>query len=242
MALNTCVSDSDNTSRASCPTVREALTTMKSHLDAVIASPDIDVLHDSPYPEFTEYLIHATERIRGVKPILIFSERDPITWTSSRMKHQHNLVCKLPESQIEGKSVPINPGQHLQWCLETAMVQNMGDVPINEIFWTVSQMNENHEQDVQDIRTSIMEGGMALYQDYVRPQATYSVNLFEHDPFLTVSELAGEIEDALMPQISEFGLSSISNDEFVDNGLVAIDKAKFHSLLNDWTEFWDGTA
>ena len=242
MALSTCVSGSDDISRASCPTVREALTTMKAHLDAVIASPDIDVLHDSPYPEFTQYIIHATERIRGMKPILLLSERDPTTWTVSRMKHQHNLVCKLPESQIEGKSVPNNPGQNMQWCLETAMVQNMGDVPINEIFWSVSQMNENHEQDMEDIRTSIMEGGMALYQDYVRPQATYSVNLFEHDPFLTVSELAGEIEEALIPQMSELGLRSVSNDEFMDNGLVAIEKDKFHSLLNDWTMFWDGSS
>ena len=45
-----------------------------------------------------------------------------------------------------------------------------------------------------------------------------------------------------LPQMSEFGLRSVSNDEFVDNGLVAIEKDKFHSLLDDWTEFWDGTA
>lgn len=98
-----------------CPSVQEVLDGITHLLDHVIASPDIDSLHDSPYPEYTEYIIEATERIRGSKPIVLVTERDPEQWAISRAKYPQTLVCTL-DTAVEG-TAPINPGQNMYWCL-----------------------------------------------------------------------------------------------------------------------------
>jgi hypothetical protein len=54
---------------------------MRRHIDLVVSNAkDIDVLHDTPYPEFAEYVMESAERILGVRPILLLSERDPKIW------------------------------------------------------------------------------------------------------------------------------------------------------------------
>lgn len=160
MALNSCVAESTMQQQIHpCPSVKEALDGMLGHIDDVIASPDIDVLHDSPYHEFTDYIIEATERIRGVKPIVILSERDPREWASRRIENGKGLICRLDASKIGSESRPVNPGMNMLWCLQTAMAQNLGDVAINEVFWTVGQLSDKEEY-----RSSIMAGGLALYQ------------------------------------------------------------------------------
>jgi hypothetical protein len=61
-----------------------------------LSSKDVDAIHDTPYPEFADYIIHdAAERIRGAKPIVLLSERQPEEWASKRMNdHDDGLICR----------------------------------------------------------------------------------------------------------------------------------------------------
>ena len=237
MALKSCIVETSTPKQHRihpCPTVKEALDGLLDRIDDVIASPDIDALH-GPYQEFTDYIIEATERIRGVKPIVLLSESDPKEWASRREHDVKGLLCRLDASQIGGESFPVNPGQNMHWCLKTAMAQNKGDVPINEIFWTVGQLSDKEEY-----RTSILEGGLNLYQEHMETHGNvaYRVNLFGRDPLVTAEQLASEINQVLVSDLGDG--SSIANDDFVGNGdYVKIFPDRIHLLDFDWRVFWD---
>lgn len=78
-----------------CPSVSQAMDSMRLRIDKVLSSKDVDAIHDTPYPEFADYIIPAVERIRGAKPIVLLSERQPEEWASKRMNdHDGGLICR----------------------------------------------------------------------------------------------------------------------------------------------------
>eukprot|EP00957_Ditylum_brightwellii_P070332 5343088-Ditylum_brightwellii.AAC.1 len=74
------------------------------HINDVISNHEIDVIHDAPYPDFEEYVLEASERIRGRKPIVLLSERDPDEWAASRMSHHEPNSCRLDLAKEDGIS------------------------------------------------------------------------------------------------------------------------------------------
>ena len=50
--------------------------------------------------QFADYVIEATERIRGIKPIVLLSKRSPGDWAQSRKMHD-DLICKLQMANVD---------------------------------------------------------------------------------------------------------------------------------------------
>eukprot|EP00579_Thalassiosira_antarctica_P029013 CAMPEP_0202021268 /NCGR_PEP_ID=MMETSP0905-20130828/46502_1 /ASSEMBLY_ACC=CAM_ASM_000554 /TAXON_ID=420261 /ORGANISM="Thalassiosira antarctica, Strain CCMP982" /LENGTH=100 /DNA_ID=CAMNT_0048583087 /DNA_START=105 /DNA_END=404 /DNA_ORIENTATION=- len=100
---------------------------MRWHIDQVVSSRDVAAIHDTPYPEYADYVIDASERIRGTKPIILLSTRRPRDWAAKRASHDANLVCKL-KLVIRGLDHYI--GENLYWCIQVALENGYHDKSI----------------------------------------------------------------------------------------------------------------
>jgi hypothetical protein len=196
-ALKDCVAS--GVSGSSCPTVREAMDGMRRHIDLVVSNAkDIDVLHDTPYPEFAEYVMESAERILGVRPILLLSERDPKIWVQKRLSHDDDLVCRLQSDMHSRDSSPKYLGENIYWCLQTAIEKGLDNSSINEVFWNIHQLDSQQEK-----RAEMLEQGFLLYRDAMRSSnAVFQTDLFERKKQTSTNLLATEIKSALEKQIT----------------------------------------
>ena len=174
-----------------CPSVRVAFHSLRRHIDNVLSKKDIDVIHDTPYLEFTEYVLKSAEKTRGTKPIVLMSERDPEEWAVRRVDTNHASFFCTPELTLEDGISPI--GSNLYLCLKTAIAKGLGDSSIRDILLhPQSEELYLHGQKGLSI-------GLRKYQERMRNVAVYRVNLFEHKPPLEKSEIETLIKQALAP-------------------------------------------
>lgn len=209
-----------------CPTVQEALDGMLHHIQNVLQNrQDIDALHDTPYPEFAEYIMEAEERIHGTRPILLSSERDPEVWARKHVGHQDDLVCKLSTSNYSKEESPseLHLGQNIYWCLKTAIKRNMGNASIRDIFLNVHQLDSQLEE-----RNQILAGGLQLYRDLMREMwAVYRVDLFNRNETITSIQLLATEINAAVNRSTHSGLIGGSEPK---NCLVVRRTPDFHTL------------
>jgi hypothetical protein len=196
-ALKHCIAS--GVSGSSCPTVREAMDGMRRHIDLVLSNAkDIDALHDTPYPEFAEYVMEAAQRFQGVKPILLLSERDPKIWAQKRVSHDDDLVCRLQSDKYSRDASRKYLGENIYWCLQAAIETNLDNSPINEVFWNVHQLESQ-----PDKRAEMLEQGYLLYRDVMRSNnAVFQADLFERNNRTSNDLLAIEIKSALKKQMA----------------------------------------
>jgi len=156
-----------------CPTVNQTLHVMLDRINQVIASPGIDAIHDAPYPNFAEYVLNTTKKIRGRKPIVVLSERNPQDWTKRRIQqHPSGLACR-------GNDI----GTNLYRCLKSAIQAGLGSERINKILYKFNEPGTD---------TNLMKG-FELHQNNMRKVSVYHTNLFERNPRIGSSKLAKEI-------------------------------------------------
>jgi hypothetical protein len=169
-----------------CPSVEEALDGMLMHIDEVLKSADVEVLNDTPYPEFAEYVISATESIRGRKPIILLSQRNWTEWAAKRVKHEHDLVCK--QDVI---------GQNIYWCLKEAIMRGLGNASVTDALYVVNDLGA--ASNTVEGRDRNMARGLRTYQEYIRGSELlqYKVDLFDRSPQLDTNDLMLEIKDSI---------------------------------------------
>ena len=157
-----------------CPTVNQTLHVMLDRINQVISSPDIDAIHDAPYPNFAEYILDAIRKIRGRKPIVLLSERNPQDWTKRRIQdHPTDVACR-------GNDI----GTNLYQCLQSAIQEGLGNERINKIFYKFNEPGS---------AANTIGKGFELYQNEMRKVSAYHTNLFERNPRIGKSKLAKEI-------------------------------------------------
>ena len=182
-----------------CPTVNLAFNSLRYHVDSVISNKEIDVIHDAPYPDFAEYVLKSAEKIRGVKPIVLLTQRDPEKWAKSRTsKWQASNICRLDFTQEDGIT-PI--GGNLYMCLKTAISKGFGESSIRDIL--ISPVNNNNSGADRHSREEIIQAlsaGFRTYQARMLNEAVYSIDLFEQNPKLLSSEIGQQIKNALLSQ------------------------------------------
>ncbi|KAL7465270.1 hypothetical protein ACHAXS_005597 [Conticribra weissflogii] len=208
-----------------CPTVQEALDGMRHHIQNVLQNrQDIDALHDTPYPEFAEYVMEAEERIRGMRPILLLSERDPQVWAKKRSAgHTDDLICKLKSSNYSKDEIPaeVYLGQNMYWCLQTAIKKNMSNASIRDIFWNVHQLDSRPEE-----RGRMLQEGYRLYRDFMRDMgAVYRVDLFNRNENIHWKHLASKINAA----VKESTQSDLIGGSEPTNRLIVRRTPDFHT-------------
>jgi len=54
-----------------------------------------DSVHDTPYTDMLPYVIESAARNRGLTPLIVTSERDPMDWLQRRSSQHEVLVCRL---------------------------------------------------------------------------------------------------------------------------------------------------
>ena len=182
--LKNCATSPDDEEDVECPTVNQTLHVMLDRINQVISSPDIDAIHDAPYPNFAEYILIASKKIRGNEPIVVLSERNPQEWAERRIQHQTNVACRGND---------INIGTNLYQCLQSAIQAGLGSQRINTIFY---QFNELAGSEAANV-TTIIGKGFELYQNKMREVSAYHTNLFERNPRIDESQLAEEISYAI---------------------------------------------
>ena len=156
-----------------CPTVNQTLHVMLDRINQVISSPGIDAIHDAPYPNFGEYILIATKKIRGKEPIVLLSERNPQDWVKRRIQqHRTDVACRRNDI-----------GTNLYRCLQSAIQSGLGNERINKILY---KFNEPGTE------TNLTKG-FELYQNNMRKVSAYHTNLFERNPRIDKSQLAKEI-------------------------------------------------
>ena len=187
--LKNCATSPDDEEDIECPTVNQTLHVMLDRINQVISSPDIDAIHDAPYPNFSEYVLIASKKIRGNEPIVILSERNPQDWAERRIQHQTDVACR-------GNDVI---GTNLYQCLQSAIQAGLGSKRINTIFY---QFNELAGSEAANV-TAIIGKGFELYQNKMRKVSAYHTNLFERNPRIDESQLAEEIGYATKVYMSE---------------------------------------
>jgi len=173
--LKNCATSLGDAEDVECPTVNRTLHVMLHRINQVISSPDIDAIHDAPYPNFGEYILDATKNIRGKKPIVVLGERNPQDWTKRRIQqHQKAVACR-------GNDI----GTNLYRCLQLAIQTGLGNERINTIFYQLKEP-ESHAN-------ITIAKGFEMYQNKMRKVAAYHTNLFERNPRIDKSQLAKEI-------------------------------------------------
>ncbi|KAL7578668.1 hypothetical protein ACA910_009810 [Epithemia clementina (nom. ined.)] len=98
---NSFTADHYDNEKSLCPIVDQAwMEQMQQWIDVVIASDDVDGLLDTPYPYFTSYILEAAERIRGMPPIVLLTERPPLEWAKRRVQDfEGQVLCRQQQRQ-----------------------------------------------------------------------------------------------------------------------------------------------
>mmetsp|Transcript_37629 Transcript_37629/g.64180 ORF Transcript_37629/g.64180 Transcript_37629/m.64180 type:complete len:656 (+) Transcript_37629:60-2027(+) len=198
-SLVTCILKSNLGGNETCPSVKQTFNTMRRHIDAVISSRDVDAIHDVPYPEFAYYVIDATERIRGTKPIIVLSTRNPDDWATKRStNHQIDVVCKLNMRDSSGIIRPI--GQNMYWCIQTALQKGLGDNSIVDILSHIQHFSSTTEETM----ALALSSSVQFYQEKMENMSRYNVNLFERNPRIDPPQIAMEInaETKMVPDMA----------------------------------------
>ena len=157
-----------------CPTVNQTLHVILDRINQVISSPDIDAIHDAPYPNFGEYVLIATKKIRGKGPIVLLSERNPQDWVKRRIQqHSTDIACR-------GNDI----GTNLYRCLKSAIQAGLGNERINTILYKFNELPGSETN---------LTKAFELYQNKMRKVSAYHTNLFERNPRIDKSQLAKEI-------------------------------------------------
>jgi hypothetical protein len=209
-ALKDCVAS--QVGGSACPTVREAMDGMRRHIDLVLCNArDVDALHDTPYPEFAQYLLKAARRIQGVDPVLLLSERDPKVWAQKRVAHNDDLVCRLQSGKYSRDSSLTYLGENIYWCLQTAIEMGLGTSSIRQVFSNVHQLDSQPET-----RAEMLEQGYLLYREAIRSNnILYQVDLFRRTNKTSTNLLATEINSALKNQTVLFAKSKAKDTNVV---------------------------
>lgn len=140
----------------------QTLHVMLDRINQVISSPDIDAIHDAPYPNFAEYILIASKKIRGNEPIVVLSERNPQDWAERRIQHQTDVACR-------GYDVI---GTNLYQCLQLAIQAGLGCKRINTIFYQFNELAVAGRGDATNV-TTIIGKGFELYQNKMREVSAY---------------------------------------------------------------------
>ena len=188
-AVRSCLALSSKKSSIVCPSVNITLQAMTTHIDDVLQSMEIDVIHDTPYVEFADYIMGgAVQRIRGSKPIILLSERDPEKWANRRFERGFGVVCR-----DNSTATTFSPtGMNMYKCLLAAVEHGLGASSISDVLVATKGIEKPTEDMIQK---TIM--GFEDHQNSMREVAEYSVNLFERKPPLETSDLVYEVKAAL---------------------------------------------
>ena len=134
-------------SSSSCRLVTdEWMQSMYRLLDQVIASDDIDGVLDTPYPYFLSYLVPAAQRIRGVAPVIVLTERPEHDWALKRSREfPDQVLCQPTWTMTPSAFLPRN-NQSLRLTLKNATstitaVQNESEKE-EEKTWEASSFSE----------------------------------------------------------------------------------------------------
>eukprot|EP00559_Dactyliosolen_fragilissimus_P006861 CAMPEP_0184871390 /NCGR_PEP_ID=MMETSP0580-20130426/40693_1 /TAXON_ID=1118495 /ORGANISM="Dactyliosolen fragilissimus" /LENGTH=808 /DNA_ID=CAMNT_0027374045 /DNA_START=296 /DNA_END=2719 /DNA_ORIENTATION=- len=183
-ALRECLVD-DN---FPCPSVNTVFTSIRIHIDNVIASTDMDAIHASPYTEFAEYILESTERIRGKKPIVIMSEIEANDWLKSYILTEIGYYCRLDMTHDDGIPFGIN----LYQCLKSAVSKGLGTASIGDILVSIQDKDLGHQKEVQALTSSFRK-----LQDSLIAISHFGINGSVYNNTVEAEELAGEIKNIL---------------------------------------------
>ena len=175
-----------------CDDVDVWMQKMKGLIDKVIEGP-VDAILDSPYTFFLPYVEEAHTRIRGQPPVIFLTERDPLQWAISRSKKHRPPICKdkaSPQFQLFECIQSMRPKIEQQLLLPSNSSTTLGCQHFSSDLRT---LRRSHDKTWLD---RVAEG-MKANQDWMRPKATYSVNLFERPKRTSIEELAEELRDVI---------------------------------------------
>lgn len=200
----------------------EVLEENKVTLNELLNQPGSFSLHDTPYTDFLDYIMHQTitgDATRGLLPrsiSLMLTERDPAIWSPRRIQeHKQSLVCKEQFNEIiSGNTVlGTNHYDHEKYyyagafdviaCIEQASKRNSPPKLVSDVFILYeglldicdtwkSRATECHTRLVE-INTMAMQD----YQDRVRQlyKPEYTINLW--DKRLSIAEIAMDMHSKL---------------------------------------------